>query len=364
MKRIITYSIAAFMFSGMVSVLSAQNKQVKQVTETIFDAVEASPAPGKPVLPSKGTIVPMAQLYDNGPIVNVPGGGTNGEDLSALHDGMTVLGFGHSIASGTRVADDFTVPSGEHWTIDSVVFYHYQTNSGNASTINSIHLAVRNVDPLTSADPSGIFWGDTTTEVFDNTYWSGVYRTGASSYTSTARPIMKSSALTINLSLPAGKYWLDWQIGGTGASGPWAPPITFASQMITGDGLQFNAGQWIAVDDTATAGTQDDSPQGFPFIIYGSNTASVDDIYNNTNVVVFPNPMTTESSVQISADVIKASEGFSFVAYDMLGNRVKELNGINAHNFKVGKDGLANGAFIYEVLNGTEVIKRGKLFVK
>ena len=31
--------------------------------------------------------------------------------------------------------------------------------------------------------------------------------------------------VTIGTSLTEGTYWIDWQTGGTLASGPWAPPI-------------------------------------------------------------------------------------------------------------------------------------------
>ena len=59
-------------------------------------------------------------LYDNGPLVNQPGVGAGGADVSALHDGLNTLGAGHALSAGFRVADDFTIPAGETWTIEDV----------------------------------------------------------------------------------------------------------------------------------------------------------------------------------------------------------------------------------------------------
>ena len=39
-----------------------------------------------------------------------------------------------------------------------------------------------------------------------------------------------ADVVTVNTTLPAGTYWLDWQTGGTLASGPWAPPVAILGQ--------------------------------------------------------------------------------------------------------------------------------------
>ena len=67
-------------------------------------------------LPPSGIVI-----FDNGPIVTHPGGGAGGADVSALQWslGLTVWGFGPTV-SADRVADDFTVPAGATWVIESV----------------------------------------------------------------------------------------------------------------------------------------------------------------------------------------------------------------------------------------------------
>jgi len=78
------------------------------------------------------------------------------------------------------------------------------------------------------------------------------------------RPIMKVDA-TINTTLPAGTYWVQWQYTGSLASGPWAPPVTISGQSTTGNALQNQAGTWLALTDVG--------PQGLPFIINGTSGA-------------------------------------------------------------------------------------------
>ena len=206
-------------------------------------------------------------LYDNGPAFNVPGGGAGGADLSLLESttlGMSTLGFGHQVSAGNRIADDFTAT--EQWTIDSIVFFAYQTNGGIPSTITAVNLQIWDGSP--DLGTSTVVWGDASTNVMTHTEWSNIYRASETDPSSTARAIMKNT-VTVGTTLPAGTYWLDWQSDGSAASGPWAPPIAILGETTTGNALQFT-GAWAPALDGGTA-----TPQGFPFIIYGTSMGTV-----------------------------------------------------------------------------------------
>ena len=60
-----------------------------------------------------GSLTSNAQIYDNGTIVNNPGLGVGGADVSSLHDGLNSLGMNHASGLGYRVADDFIIPAGQ-----------------------------------------------------------------------------------------------------------------------------------------------------------------------------------------------------------------------------------------------------------
>src|SRR5690606_5920255 len=66
--------------------------------------------------------------------------------------------------------------------------------------------------------------------------------------------------------LQPGTYWLDWDCGGTLASGPWAPPIAISGNATTGNSKQSLAGgPWATLTDLGTG-----TPQGLPFEVNGT----------------------------------------------------------------------------------------------
>jgi len=226
---------------------------------------------------SCGLLNGQTVLHDNGPLVNNPGSGFGGADVSSLHSGITLLGFGHAVSSGFKVAEDFTVPAGG-WTVDSIIFFAYQTGSTTASTITAVHMGIWDGSPALGAN---IIYGDTALDAMTSTYWSGIYRTSSTALTDATRPIMRNVVGTPGLVLAPGTYYVSWQVNGTLASGPWAPPITITGITPTGDGLQYNPTTqvWNPAKDTSETppGAGTGEIQGFPFIVYGQGAVGIDD---------------------------------------------------------------------------------------
>jgi hypothetical protein len=207
--------------------------------------------------------VPPELLYESGPLVSNPAEGTNFADASVITEGLGAFGFQHSVASGLRVAMPITVPPGQGWRIDSLVFFAYQTGSTTTSTIDNVNLRIWRGTP--GAPGSEIIFGNTTTNRLNQTRFSGIYRVTSSTLTDVQRPIMAQRVLpstSATLVLGPGTYWLDWQTGGTLPSGPWVPPITIEGQLSTGNARQFNGTTWVDLLDNGF-------PQGLPFQVYG-----------------------------------------------------------------------------------------------
>ena len=212
---------------------------------------------------------PAAILYDNGPLVTHPGGGAGGADASAVQTALlqSTYGFGHALASGFRMADDFTVPAGG-WNVTQITFFAYQTGSTTTSTINHINLRIWDGPPGVGS----VVFGDTTTNLFAGSSFSNDYRVLDTDLTPNNRPIMADVATVVTF-LPAGTYWVDWQTGGTLASGPWAPPVSLLGLAAKpgANGQQFNPtvpappGTWSPAIDTGSGAVQD-----LPFIIEGT----------------------------------------------------------------------------------------------
>jgi hypothetical protein len=193
-----------------------------------------------------------AILWDNGTIINSPGTGAGGADESVIPAGGSSYGFGMNQGAGYSVADDFTV--GTNWTVNSITFQGYQTNSGNTSTFTGLYFRIYNGDP--SAGGTVVF-GDLTTNRMTSTNFSGIYRVNAPGE-GTARPVMNIVCDGLNISLAPGTYWIEWAATGSLASGPWIPNTAAA----VGNSIQNQAGPW--------AGLVNPGAVDLPFIISGS----------------------------------------------------------------------------------------------
>lgn len=205
-------------------------------------------------------------ILSNGPLVTNPGVGYGGADASAVQSGllMTTYGLGFQLTAGNRLADDFTVPSGQTWQVTSFRFFGYQTYSTLASTFTSLNLQIWEGVP--GAAGSAVIWGDESTDRLTSTSFSGIYRTLEEDMANQDRPIMFLDA-DVSVNLSAGTYWLDWQADGdSGLSGPWGPPVSILGSTTTGDALQYTttSGSWDPVLDGGTY-----TAQGMPFEIRG-----------------------------------------------------------------------------------------------
>jgi hypothetical protein len=210
---------------------------------------------------------PYAVLYTSGPYANSTGTGSGGADESRMTASETTYGAGCQQANTNRVADDFTVPAGQTWTLTGVTLFGYQTNSGTSPTINAVYLTIYSGD---SPNTGTIVYGDYTTNRFASASWANTYRVSSSEYgTGTARPIM-AVVSNVSTTLAAGNYWIGWSMGGTLTSGPWQPPIVNTPPGgATGNSMQSISG--AAFTPLVMGGTG--LAVGAPFIVSGTTTA-------------------------------------------------------------------------------------------
>ena len=205
-----------------------------------------------------GSNAAAALVYDNGSHFNIPGP----PPVSMLQDAslnMSLFGFGAQFSAGNSMADDMVLTG--DFNITSIDVYAYQTGS-TPPTINAVYLQVWDGDP--SSGGASVIWGDLTTNIISNGAGTGAFRQLESAPGQTNREIQVATANTAGLTLTAGTYWIEYTFGGSGASGPWAPPIVITGNATTGNALQNLAGVYGPAMD-AGSGT----PQGMPFQVYG-----------------------------------------------------------------------------------------------
>lgn len=224
------------------------------------DVSNAGPAK---VVPDSG-VKPLiyrqpAATFDNGPLVTHVGGGAGGSDASRLQNStllMSTLGFTASDAGAFRIADDFVVPV-PGWNVNTVTFFGYQTGATTTSTMDTVRLQLWNGAPNGGG---AIVFGDTTTNRFASTAFTNIYRDTETTVANNQRPIMSVTTVALAQALVPATYWVDFQLGGTLASGPFIPPVTVLgnnSPCTPCNALQWSGTAWGALTDTGSATVQD-----------------------------------------------------------------------------------------------------------
>ncbi|HEY5535788.1 MAG TPA: T9SS type A sorting domain-containing protein [Ignavibacteria bacterium] len=260
-----------------------------------------------------GTIIdnPEAVLYDRSQCISHPGAGFGGADASAIELPGTTYGPNMGAIYPYRIADKFEVPAGKTWTIDSVLVYGYQTGSTTTSTMTSVTLRIwKGIGPDTTG--AIVAFGDTTTNRMASTRFTNIYRVTSTTLTNNQRPIMVEN-VTVGTTLTEGTYWVDYNMGGTIASGPWCVPRTILGTLVTGEARQRVTNSpivWNAIQDPAP------NYKGATFKMYGTE--------NN----VTP-PTWTEQTSPIATALTCVSAVNDNVAW-ACGNGGKVLRTINA----------------------------------
>lgn len=143
----------------------------------------------------------------------------------------------------SRLAEDFVVPPGSVWMLDSATLYGYQSNSGPVPSINGAYVAIL---ADIGGQPGPVIFGDFVTNRFLGASFTNVYRV-ESTLLNALRPIMEVRAdMSWAPLLPPGRYWLAYSMSGPLPNGPSAPPVTPAEPNH--NGWQFRDGMWSRLD--------------------------------------------------------------------------------------------------------------------
>jgi hypothetical protein len=218
-------------------------------------------------------VLQRPEVYDAGPVITDPTAGSGGAPVSVLQGAAPfnngIYGFG---AGGVNsLADDFVT----HGTfcVGAIELFPYQTGEASPS-ITGVFLEIYNGDPSTTGVPIAGSPGFATNLVTSPAYtvtntMTGTYRVLDTALTGTTRNIQSvmvglPDPLLLNSSgIPGGRYWLRMRFTGSGASGPFVPPITVENAPATGNALQFNGTAWVPAQDGTNG-------QGLPFKLHGT----------------------------------------------------------------------------------------------
>lgn len=329
-------------------------------------------------------VVSAQQIYTNGGLstgatsnsaVTAPAGTTWSEcqnDIGNTTESNGTAGFSgvFTITAATAVnnalADNFVVPVGAIWNTTSFEFFAYQT--GSAATpmpFDQLRVQIYNGDPAAGGT---VIAGNFTTNVLDvaNSGDALMYRLFNSTVPTAAAPgtTRKIWRLRGNLAavLPAGTYWVAYQVHATNDAAAFFPPVTIpGTRGLAG----WNAEQstialpaYTGIFDTGNPITAADVNQDMPFNINGTVTLGVSENTFEASVSLSPNPVRDVLSISVATNTTVTS----YEIFDVNGKVVKSMNStssiseINVSELSVGNyilklqsdKGIASKKFIKE----------------
>ncbi len=288
--------------------------------------------------------------------------GSGGAPASCIFTGGTVYGF--TIANATfRLADDFYVPPGLTWQLDSLVFYAYQTNSGNTSTMTGGFVKIWQGRP----DSTGavLVFGDATTNRMTQTGWTGIYRVTETALTNTARPIMYLRC-TIGTTLPSGYYWFEVGATGSSASGPFSPPKVLPGRLNPPgqNAKQYTVSTMTYANmlDVSTICGMNVILRGTSFVGIGNNNQSPMKYSLDQN---YPNPFNPMTKIEF--ELAKAGQT-KLSVFNSLGQVVRTLvdreMASGPYSVTFDASDLPSGVYVYKIESGDFVESRKMMLVK
>ncbi len=287
-------------------------------------------------------------------------GNTTEANTNSGYSGM----YNTANSANFLIADDFVVPSGNIWDVSSFEFFCYQTSyTGTTPPIDVLRIQIWNGDP--SLGTSTLVAGDLTTNVYDavNSSDALMYRIfhstiPAASAPTTTRKIWKVRG-NLTVSLPAGTYWVVYQVHATNDGSVFVPPVTIVGSrgLANWNAKQKNviSNTWSSLIDSGNPATAPDFPQDMPFNVNYVANLSVSE-FNSPNVKLFPNP-TNDSFVLSTSDLVSSLvKGVEI--YNIQGQKVKEFS--VQENYSI-KD-LTSGIYIAKLIgNSNEELQNIKI---
>jgi hypothetical protein len=100
------------------------------------------------------------------------------------------------------------------------------------------------------------------------------------------------------------------------------------------------------------------------FFILDSTNSSVHELANKVDVVVYPNPFTTSTSIVVNSASLKGN-GLSLKLCDVFGQELRTVYPEHGTlDFKLDRNKLGSGIYFYRIFDRSELISTGKICVE
>ena len=95
-------------------------------------------------------------------------------------------------------------------------------------------------------------------------------------------------------------------------------------------------------------------------IVIDSTQLGVQEINNNLNLSLFPNPFSNSSTLQLSSPVINAT----LTIYDMLGKKIQQMKNLNGKEIIIQRESMKAGMYFFRIEDKSGVVGKGKMIVE
>ena len=191
-----------------------------------------------------------------------------------------------------NLADDFTVPAGQTWSISKFSFYAFQLNA-TTQPFDGLYFKIYNGPPNAGGT---VIFGNLTTNRFSNSTDTKIYRifnslVPAPGSTPTTTHLIWKVSSNVTLTLSAGTYWIEWAIRPINRRVLHAPTSTVKGQRTpwsasTPNAMQLRVGTntWSTIVDAGKPDSAPDVNVEFPFEIeYTTACPNTVDVTNSIN---------------------------------------------------------------------------------
>lgn len=318
----------------------------------------------------------LAQLYSNGSLVT----GTVASDGFSAPTGYSWSELQNNTGNNSQVnataglpgyyytdgslsyalADDFIVPEGQVWSITSFDFFCYQPiYSGSIPPINQLKIRLYNSDP--SLPNSTPLMGDLATNVYDvaNSQNAFLYRIFNATVPSPQQPNFSRKVFkvrgTFNSVLPAGHYWIEFQVHATDNTEIFFPPATVVgSRLVSGANSKINVISSFFPSDVLGWGTNSDGgiptsapdvPLAIPFEINGTSSLSSNNFEYIKAINLAPNPVNDVLFITSNTDLLIQS----IEVLDLESRLVICVNSLQSNGYELDLGKLKAGVYCIKI---------------
>ena len=159
----------------------------------------------------------------------------------------------------------------------------------------------------------------------------------------------------ITATLPAGTYWIVYQIHPTNDGGSFLPPVTIPGVrgLATWNAKQNTIASttvgavlgWANVFDTGNPATAADFPQDMPFNINGTVTLGVNENALEASISLSPNPVKNIISISVPTNTVVNS----YEIFDVSGKVIKVMNSSSSSISEINVSELSVGNYILKL---------------